>query len=171
MIEFNWYPFSALNGEQVYAMLSLRSRVFVVEQQCPYQDADGQDTNTVHLFGMEEGQLVAYLRLFPPTDSKPEVVFGRVVTAPEVRQKGYGKQLLQEMLSYCDWHFPDTTIQCSAQHYLLKFYQGFGFKEYGDIYEEDGIPHIAMKRTSAGDAIMARDINNAKRIKHDDAWK
>lgn len=146
MIDFKWYLFSELTGKQVYDMLELRSSVFVVEQQCPYQDPDNLDDKALHLFGSENKKLVAYLRLFPALDNKKELVFGRVLAAKSVRQKGYGKRLLQELLTYCDTHFPGRKIQCSAQLYLLRFYQGFGFKEFGEVYEEDGIPHVAMTR-------------------------
>jgi ElaA protein len=146
MINFNWYQFSELTIEQLYAVLALRSNVFVVEQHCVYLDPDGNDVFALHLLGMEKNSLVAYIRLFPPTDIENHIVFGRVVTARSTRTKGYGKKLMQELLAYCNTHFPGISIKCSAQHYLQKFYQEFGFKTYGDVYEEDGIPHVAMQR-------------------------
>jgi ElaA protein len=146
MITFRWYPFPELTVEQLYAALSLRAEVFVVEQKCPYLDPDGKDFAALHLLGMKDNKLVAYIRLFPPTDVQNNIIFGRVVTANFARNKGYGKQLMQEMLRYCAQHYPQITIACSAQLYLKKFYEDFGFKIYGDVYEEDGIPHIAMKR-------------------------
>jgi len=148
MINFKWYKFSELTVEQLYAVLVLRSDIFVVEQHCPYPDPDGKDIFALHLLGMEKDSLVAYIRLFPPTDIENYIVFGRVVTARSARNKGYGKRLMQELLSYCDTNFPGISIKCSAQHYLKKFYEGFGFKVYGEMYEEDGIPHIAMQRDS-----------------------
>ncbi len=147
MIHFNWYKFSELTLEKLYAVLALRVDIFVVEQHCPYLDPDGKDIFALHLLGMEEDSLVAYIRLFPPTDIENYIVFGRVVTARSARNQGYGKKLLQELISYCDTHFPSVTIQCSAQHYLQKFYEGFGFEAYSEVYEEDGIPHIAMQRS------------------------
>jgi len=146
MLAFNWYTFSELTVEQLYAALVLRSETFVVEQHCPYLDPDGNDVFARHVLGMEHNALVAYLRLFPPTDIEQYVVFGRVVTARSARTKGFGKQLIQALLTYCDTHFPGIRIQCSAQYYLKKFYEGFGFEAYGDVYEEDGIPHVAMCR-------------------------
>ncbi len=148
MIHFNWYQFSDLTVEQLYAVLMLRCDIFVVEQHCPYLDPDGKDSYAYHLLGIEDGVLAAYIRLFAPTEIENYVVFGRVVTARTARGKGYGKQLLQELLRYCEYHFPGVAIQCSAQFYLKKFYESFGFVAYGDVYEEDGIPHIGMQKVN-----------------------
>lgn len=145
-IHFNWYAFSELTVEQLYAILTLRSEVFVVEQRCPYLDPDGKDRAALHLLGMKKNALVAYIRLFPPTEAESNLIFGRVVTAKSARNKGYGKRLLQELLTYCGTHFPGINIKCSAQYYLKQFYEGFGFQAYGEVYEEDDIPHIAMRR-------------------------
>lgn len=145
MIQFTWHPFSQLSVNQLYAALKLRSDVFVVEQQCPYLDPDGKDQAALHLLGMENNELVAYIRLFPPKQNETSLVFGRVVTATSARQKGYGKQLVQAMLTYCEQHFPTISITCSAQYYLKKFYESFGFVAEGEVYDEDGIPHIAMR--------------------------
>ncbi len=145
-IHFSFYSFSALSVSQLYAILSLRADVFVVEQKCPYLDPDGQDPFALHLLGLENGSLVAYARLFPPTETQSDLVFGRVVTAQSARAHGYGKKLIQELLQYCNMHFPGVSLQGSAQFYLKKFYEGLGFQAYGEVYEEDGIPHIAMKR-------------------------
>ena len=146
MINFSWYKFSELTVEQLYACLALRSNIFVVEQKCPYLDPDGRDIFALHLLGMANNSLAAYIRLFPPTDIENYIVFGRVVTARSVRNQGYGKRLIQEMLTYCEANFPGIPIKCSAQYYLKKFYEGYGFKMYGEIYEEDGITHIAMQK-------------------------
>ena len=121
MINFNWYKFSELTVGQLYSILALRANVFIVEQNCVSLDPDGKDIEDY-------------------------IVFGRVVTARSARTKGYGKQLMKELLTYCDANFPNTSIKCSAQLYLKKFYEGLGFKIYGEVYEEDGIPHIAMQR-------------------------
>lgn len=90
--------------------------------------------------------MIAYLRFFPPKDSENYIVFGRVVTARKIRSKGYGKELINEFLNYCRKKFPEALIQCSAQNHLQKFYKEFGFKAVGEVYLEDGIPHIAMER-------------------------
>lgn len=146
MIHLNWHRFSELTTEQLYAILSLRSKVFIVEQNCIYQDLDGKDEDALHLLGMEENVLVAYLRLFLPKHSENKMIFGRVVTEKSARTKGYGKQLIKELLTYCEVYYPGISIQCSAQNYLIQFYEKFGFKISGDIYDEDGIPHIKMQR-------------------------
>lgn len=147
MIHFHWYHFSELSSQQLYDVLALRSKVFVVEQNCAYQDVDGKDHYALHLLGRENNFLIGYLRLFPPTDAKHKVTFGRVVTEKSVRSKGHGKKLMQELLTYCDTKYPGISIECSAQNYLTRFYKYFGFNELGDIYEEDGIPHIKMQRS------------------------
>lgn len=146
MINFEWYNFFDLSLEQLYSFLKLRSDVFVVEQQCVYSDIDGKDMHAIHLLGYEDKKIVGYLRLFPPTLSNPFVVFGRVVTHPDVRKKGYGKLMMAELSKYCDHYYPETIIKCSAQLYLKKFYESFNFKAIGDVYDEDGIPHISMKK-------------------------
>ncbi len=146
MINFNWYHFAEFTVEQLYAVLILRSNVFVVEQNCAYLDPDGKDPSALHLLGMENGLLVAYLRLFLPTETENDIVFGRVVTEQSARTKGYGKKLMEELLVYCDTNYPGVPIKCSAQNYLTKFYGQLGFKTYGAVYEEDGIPHIEMRR-------------------------
>lgn len=146
MIKFKWSEFAKLSVDNLYQLLKLRSEVFVVEQACVFLDLDDQDQVAIHLLGIEDKQVVAYLRVFEPNDVENYIVFGRVVTARSARSKGYGKQLIQELVDYCDKHFPRVEIKCSAQHYLLKFYQSFGFKEYGEVYMEDNIPHIAMRR-------------------------
>jgi ElaA protein len=146
MLSFNWYQFSELTVEQLYTVLMLRSDVFIVEQNCVYPDADGKDLFAHHLLVMENNALVAYLRVFPPTDLDRYIVFGRVVTPQSVRTKGYGRKLMQELLNYCEKNYPGMPIKCSAQNYLREFYSSFGFIASGTIYDEDGIPHIAMSR-------------------------
>lgn len=146
MPQFNWYKFSELPTELLYAILALRSEIFIVEQQCVYLDIDGEDPCTLHLVGMENTKLVAYLRLFLLVENSTYLKFGRVVTAKSVRGKGYGKILLEEMLTYCEKNFPGTSIKCSAQHHLIPFYETFGFYIQGEPYDEDGILHIDMQK-------------------------
>lgn len=145
MLKFKWYRFDELSLEQLYAILAIRSEVFVVEQQCDYLDADGKDQQALHLVGKEDSAIVAYLRLFKP-NANGHVIFGRVLTAKAARTKGYGKKLLQELISYCEQNFPQQKIECSAQYYLVNFYKSFGFKEVSEIYQDAGIPHLDMVR-------------------------
>lgn len=146
MIKFHWFRFNDLTLDQLYSILELRSATFVVEQRSIYLDPDGLDKFAFHLLGLDNGSLAAYLRLLPPTDLENYLVFGRVVISKAARSKGYGKQLMNELLNYCNSHFPKVDIKCSAQNYLVKFYEGFGFKTYGDVYDDEGVPHIDMIR-------------------------
>src|SRR3990167_9191387 len=113
MIQFTWYTFSELSNIQLYQLLKLRSEVFVVEQQCPYLDIDGDDPTALHLLGEQEGAIVAYLRLFLPTEQEKTLTFGRIVIAQPARTNGYGKQLMQALLSHCQSYYPDIHIKCS----------------------------------------------------------
>ncbi|MBR9921235.1 MAG: GNAT family N-acetyltransferase [Bacteroidetes bacterium] len=149
MLHYHLKAFDQLALEELYELLKLRAEVFVVEQDCPYLDLDGQDQQGWHLLGMDDSdQLQAYVRILPPGTSYPEYAsIGRVVTREETRGKGYGKTVMAEALKHCEQLFPSgTKIKISAQVYLLGFYQSLGFKEVGAGYLEDGIPHIAMLR-------------------------
>ena len=144
MIAFSFKKFDELANKELYDILTCRSEVFVVEQHCLYLDPDGKDIEALHLLGMENDKLVAYLRLFLPSSDCNHVIFGRVLTTKSVRSKGYGKKLIQEMLKFCDNNLKSCDIECSAQVYLKKFYESFRFKAVGDVYDDAGIPHIKM---------------------------
>lgn len=139
-------PFAELTVWQLYDIMALRQEVFVVEQNCPYLDADGKDLHSWHLLGLDaEGRLAAYARILPPGLAyEGYASIGRVVSSPNRRGQSLGKQLIAAALSACRRLFGDTPIQIGAQYYLLTFYQAFGFVETGDTYLEDGIPHIHM---------------------------
>lgn len=148
MNEINFFclPFPDLSLEQLYEIMALRQDVFVVEQDCPYLDADGKDYESYHLFGKNEiGKIVAYTRLVPKGVSYENYVsIGRVVTAQSIRKKGAGKDLMHASIDWCKKLFPEEKIKISAQCYLDKFYTNLGFVATGDFYDEDGIPHMAM---------------------------
>lgn len=144
MINFFFKTFLELSKTEIYNILALRSEVFVVEQHCFYLDPDGKDEDAIHLMGIEHNELVAYLRIFLPNKNSDHVIFGRVLTASSVRSKGYGKRLIRTMLDYCENNVKHSNIHCSAQHYLKKFYESFGFKVAGDVYDDAGVPHIEM---------------------------
>ncbi len=144
-----WKPFFQLTIDELYAILQLRERVFVVEQNCIYLDCDGLDSKAWHLAAYEEGTLVAYLRAFPPGIKYPECSIGRVVTAPESRKEGYGKKLIKEALKQMEMTFGPQSIRISAQSYLVKFYSDFGFRTVSEEYLEDGIPHTEMLRAAS----------------------
>lgn len=145
MFKFQIIPFNELTTLQLYAILALRCKVFVVEQNGVYQDMDGKDLHADHLLAFQDDELVGYLRLLPVGISYPNYLsIGRVVSAPHVRGLGLGKQLMTQALSYFVQHYRDKTIKISAQHYLQRFYEEFGFTAQGNVYQEDNIPHIAM---------------------------
>ena len=139
-------PFYKLNLDEVYAIMALRQEVFVVEQNCPYLDADGSDQEAWHLMGFnEEKKLMAYTRLLPQGISyKKYSAIGRVVTSPSARGLGAGKKIMETSIQWMEKLFPNQPIKISAQVYLLKFYNELGFQEIGEEYLEDDIPHIAM---------------------------
>lgn len=139
-------PFEALSLGELYQVLQLRSRVFVVEQNCVYNDIDGKDSKAVHVLGELEGEIVAYARLFGRGDYFGEASIGRVVVSPAHRDKKYGHDLMREAVKAVKTQFGETRIEISAQLYLKKFYEGHGFTAAGQTYLEDGIPHIRMEK-------------------------
>ena len=148
MVTFSCFPFEALNVYQLYEIMALRQEVFVVEQNCPYQDCDGKDMESWHLLGRDDsGKLVCYTRLLPAGVSYPEYPsIGRVVSAPSARKTGIGKILMEKSIEKCLELFGNQAIKIGAQTYLLRFYEGFGFRSTGEEYLEDGIPHTKMVR-------------------------
>lgn len=136
--------FNELTTHELYALLRLRSEVFVVEQNCPYLDPDNKDQQSHHLLYYVGEQLAAYTRLLPAGLSFDEVSIGRVITSPAYRGTGLGKKLIEASIEGCYKLFGRQPIRIGAQLYLLKFYQSFGFVEQGDVYDEDGIPHVEM---------------------------
>jgi ElaA protein len=138
--------FSALAGSEVYALMALRQAVFVVEQKCPYLDADGLDAEATHLFALDGGATVACARLFAPGVRRAEAVIGRVVTAPSVRKSGVGRELMRRAIAALEERHGGVAIWLGAQKYLERFYASFGFVRDGDDYLEDDIPHLPMRR-------------------------
>ncbi|ABA76989.1 MULTISPECIES: GNAT family N-acetyltransferase [Pseudomonas] len=140
---------SDLGLEQLYAILKLRSEVFVVEQRCAYLDPDGQDLDgdTCHLMGWDGDQLVAYLRLLDPESQGGDVVIGRVLTAPAGRGKGLGHEMMEQALKQAEKRWPEVPIYLSAQAHLQGYYGRYGFVVAGEEYLEDDIPHIGMRRS------------------------
>lgn len=140
--------FEDLSLEELYEMMALRQEVFVVEQNCPYLDADGKDQLSFHVMGYDGNEkLIAYTRLVPHGISyKKYPSIGRVVTAQVVRGKGAGKKLMEISMAHCERIWPGESIKISAQTYLKKFYESLGFEQVGEGYLEDDIPHIPMLR-------------------------
>ncbi|MGH2642493.1 MAG: GNAT family N-acetyltransferase [Chitinophagaceae bacterium] len=144
--EINWSlkPFERLTAKELYQVLLLRSKVFVVEQKCIYLDMDNKDQKAFHLMGWYNNLLVAYARLFAPGDYFREAAIGRIISAPEVRGQGIGKLLMQESIKIAHRMYGNVSIRIAAQYYLEEFYQSFGFKSEGEQFLEDGIPHVEM---------------------------
>jgi ElaA protein len=144
-MEFQFKTFHALNAAELYEILQLRNEVFIVEQNCAYQDLDGKDEDSYHLTGRVEGRMVAYARILNPGASYKEASIGRVVVSAKTRGKNYGLDLMIRAIEECCTLFKCDEIVISAQKYLLKFYNDLGFREEGDVYLEDDIPHIKMR--------------------------
>jgi ElaA protein len=144
-LQFLVKPFAELSSEQLYALLKLRSEVFVVEQDCIYLDLDDRDQQAWHVLGLQDDSLVCYARLLPPGSRFPEPSIGRVVSAASVRRFGYGRQLMQAAITACQRQWPGQEIRISAQQYLEAFYQSLGFLSCSAPYQEDGIDHVEMR--------------------------
>lgn len=136
--------FDNLTTQQLYQILRLRAEVFIVEQNCVYQDIDNKDQKALHVLGFKNNKLIAYTRIFKPLDYFEYASIGRVVVALEERKYGYGHIIMKHSIQAIESYFKESTIKISAQSYLQKFYESHGFKQVGDTYLEDGIPHIAM---------------------------
>ncbi|MEO8254484.1 MAG: GNAT family N-acetyltransferase [Flavobacterium sp.] len=145
-MEIVWHikTFEALTVNELYAILKLRSEVFVVEQNCVYLDTDGKDPLALHVFGEYDSKIVAYSRLFKPGISYDNASIGRVVVSAEYRNKKWGKDLMLQSILAIENHFGVSQITISAQFYLKNFYESFGFVPSGEMYLEDEIPHIKM---------------------------
>ena len=136
--------FEALTPNELYTILRLRNEVFVVEQNCVFQDADNKDQESFHLMFWRSKQLIAYCRLLPPGLMYNEMSIGRVVSSPSARGISAGKRLIAEAIDCCYQQFGKGPIRIGAQCYLINFYASFGFKNEGAVYLEDGIEHIEM---------------------------
>jgi len=145
-MNLNWIfkSFDELTVTELYAIMQLRSEVFVVEQNCVYQDADGKDQFAWHFCGWNGDELVAYTRLIPPGISYNEASIGRVAISAKYRKTGAGRKLMEGSIVKAFNQFNCTAIKIGAQVYLTKFYQSLGFVQSSGEYLEDGIPHIEM---------------------------
>jgi len=150
-MNITWYirAWNELSTERLYAILALRAEVFVVEQNCPYQDADGKDLKSLHLFAAHEnGEVLACLRLVRPGISFEEWSIGRVITSPRVRRTGAGEELMRTCMDYFEAR-KISAVRISAQSYLHDFYTKFGFVRVSEEYLEDDIPHMEMLFTQS----------------------
>jgi ElaA protein len=146
MINWTIKKFNELTLEELYSILQLRNEVFIVEQNCVYNDPDGKDQSAWHLMAVENNKLVAYTRIFPPGVSYSDPAISRVVTSSSKRRSGLGRELMKLSIEACEKLFGKISITLSAQVYLKNFYESLGFTAIGDEYLDDGIPHIDMKR-------------------------
>jgi ElaA protein len=144
----NWVckSFNELTALEVYNILFQRNQIFVVEQNCVYQDCDYKDPDCYHMMGWDGELLAAYTRLLPPGKSFNNMSIGRVLTAKDYRNKNLGRELMKRSIEELNRLFGSQPITIGAQLYLKRFYEGLGFKQVGEIYLEDGIKHIEMLR-------------------------
>ena len=146
MIALQWksLPFHKLSVHELYSLLQLRQEVFIVEQNCPYLDADGADTKAIHLLGIQDNTLCCYARIFLSQEGGGSII-GRVIVHERFRGKGLGYTLMKQAHSYIANESPKNTyIKLGAQAHLRDFYGALGYKQNGEDYLEDGIPHIPM---------------------------
>lgn len=145
MKSFQLQKFSELSNQDLYAILKMRQQIFGIEQNCLYLDLDDLDQVARHLFLYGEGgEIICSCRIFAPGDCFKESSIGRVVTLKEQRGKGLARTMMLEAIAYLFSNYPDSPILISAQQYLIDFYGSLGFKEIGELYFEDHLPHIKM---------------------------
>lgn len=145
-LTFKIKRFNELSLIELYNLLQLRSEVFVVEQNCVYQDIDGKDEKAIHLIGTYGEEIVAYVRIFKPGDYFEKASIGRVVVKQKYRDRKWGYDLMQKAIAVTKSELNETNITISAQLYLKKFYENLGFVQTSERYLEDDIPHIEMKK-------------------------
>ena len=144
MLNITVKSFNQLTTKELYDVLQLRSEVFVVEQDCVYQDIDGKDQKALHVLGIKDNKIVAYTRLFKPGDYFNLASIGRVVVKENQRMHKYGYDIMEASIKAIKTNYNTTDIKISAQCYLKRFYNNLNFFEVGEQYLEDDIPHIAM---------------------------
>jgi ElaA protein len=143
-VEINTYIYNELTTNQLYSILKLRAEVFVVEQNCAYQDLDNKDNKALHLIGEINNEIIAYTRIFKKGDYFTNSSIGRVLVKKEFRKKELGKVIMEKSIEIIKKNTKEEKIEISAQKYLTKFYKDLGFKKTGKEYLEDNIPHIKM---------------------------
>jgi len=144
MLDINVKTFKELTTQELYDILQLRTEVFVVEQDCVYQDMDGKDQKALHVIGYKNSRVVAYTRIFKSGDYFDYASIGRVVVSKQEREHKYGNDIMKASIEAIKNHYNETMIKISAQTYLKRFYNNLEFFEVGEEYLEDGIPHVAM---------------------------
>ncbi|MGH8461973.1 MAG: GNAT family N-acetyltransferase [Stenotrophobium sp.] len=156
-LHWQWHDWATLNPDTLYALLKLRSDIFVVEQNCVFSDMDGIDPACEHLCGSDaQGQLIAYLRLVPPGVKSEHPALGRLVVKASRRKYGHGGDAIREGIRHCHIRYPGLSIFISGQQHLEKFYTGLNFRRISGPYLEDGIRHVNMLLTAEATAILRR---------------
>ncbi len=152
-LNFTWVRFEDLSALELHDIIRARESVFVVEQACAYQEVDGADVHAWHLRVQHEDELVAYARVFSPGIKYQQASIGRVMTLPEHRGKGFGHPLMQEAIRFTEAYFPGTGIKIGAQARLQAFYESLGFVRTSEPYDEDGILHIEMLKSTPSESL------------------
>ena len=143
-MEWKIKTFNKLSNDELYEIIKIRSEVFVIEQQCIYEECDGKDKKAYHLFGEEDGEILVYLRILEKGVSFDEISIGRVLVNKKYRSKGLAKEMMLRAIEFIEDTLNGKVIRISAQEYLLKFYSSLGFVKVSQVYLEDGIPHMDM---------------------------
>lgn len=146
MLDISVKTFDELNTTELYEILQLRSEIFVVEQECVYQDLDGKDQKAFHVIGTKNDKIVCYSRIFKAGDYLAQASIGRVLVKKGERKFGFGLEIMKASIKALEEQFGETAIALSAQAYLIHFYNSLGFIEKGGEYLEDGIPHVMMAK-------------------------
>ncbi|MGB1038530.1 MAG: GNAT family N-acetyltransferase [Bacteroidia bacterium] len=148
IIKWNIKHFNTLSALEYHHILALRTSIFVIEQDCPYQEMDEKDLHSYHVFGSIDGQVVAVVRIVPAGISYEEISIGRVAVLKKLRGTNVGNDLMNKSIEFVSQTFENQSIRISAQEHLKSFYERFNFKKQSEMYLEDGIPHIEMLRLS-----------------------
>jgi ElaA protein len=143
-VNWQWYRLSELSAVQLYAMLEARIAIFVVEQNCPYQDLDGLDLDAEHLIAWSGREVAGYLRVLGPGTRFEDPSIGRIITTQRFRGTGLGRELVAKGIERARLRYPGRPLRISAQQYLEEFYASFGFATVSEPYLEDNIPHVEM---------------------------
>ena len=138
--------FEELTLSELYALLKLRVDIFVVEQQCPYEELDDRDRRAMHLFFEKDGEILGGLRILPKGETFDTVAIGRLAVRKDARNLGLARKLMLQAIDYIENVLEENKIKISAQTYLISFYESLGFQPLGETYLEDGIPHVDMER-------------------------
>lgn len=143
-MEWKIKKYEDLTIDELYNILKVRNEVFVVEQNCPYQDCDEKDKRSYHLFLEDNGEIIAYSRIIEKGVSYDEVSIGRFLVQKKHRRMGFAREMLSKAIKFVEESLNENAIRISGQVYIKEFYKSFGFKEVSDVYLEDNIPHVEM---------------------------